>query len=367
MIGYKCTDMNGCCRGFKFEVGKTYTKDTPKEELKCCTDKVFHFCRELFAIEKESKYKLSESRLFEVIAGDYVREGDKYGTNSLTILREIEGDEKLELINSGNGNSGNGNSGYRNSGNWNSGDGNSGDRNSGDRNSGYRNSGNWNSGDWNSGDGNSGDRNSGDRNSGDRNSGNWNSGDMNTGNRNSGNGNSGDGNSGDKNSGDKNSGDGNSGDRNSGYGNSGDWNSGNGNSGDWNSGDGNSGDRNSGNWNSGDWNSGYFNSDEPCLRMFNKMTYCKRDDINIPSWCYFDLTVWVSHDTATEEEKKKYKNEIEICGGFLKTIDYKDAWRLAWNKASIEERKKLFELPNWDNEVFKEITGIDAEKEILLK
>ena len=103
------------------------------------------------------------------------------------------------------------------------------------------------------------------------------------------------------------------------------------------------------------------------MRMFNKMTYCKRDDINIPSWCYFDLTVWVSHDTATEEEKKKHKNEIEICGGFLKTIDYKDAWRLAWNKASIKERKKLFELPNWDNEVFKEITGIDAEKEILLK
>ena len=101
MIGYKCTDMNGCCRGFKFEVGKTYTKDTPKEELKCCTDKVFHFCRELFAIEKESNYKLNESRLFEVISGDYVRKGDKYGTNSLTILREIEGDEKLELINLG--------------------------------------------------------------------------------------------------------------------------------------------------------------------------------------------------------------------------------------------------------------------------
>ena len=311
MIGYKCTDMNGCCRGFKFEVGKTYTKDTPKEELKCCTDNVFHFCRELFAIEKESNYKLSESRLFEVIAGDYVREGDKYGTNSLTILREIEGDEKLELINSG----------YRNSGDRNSGNG-----NSGDRNSGYRNSGNGNSGDGNSGNWNSGDKNSGDWNSGDGNSGDWNSGNGN--------------------SGDSNSGNWNSGYRNSGHRNSGDWNS--------------------GDWNSGNCNSGYFNSDEPCLRMFNKMTYCKRDDINIPSWCYFDLTVWVSHDTATEEEKKKYKNEIEICGGFLKTIDYKDAWRLAWNKASIKERKKLFELPNWDNEVFKEITGIDAEKEILL-
>ena len=306
MIGYKCTDMNGCCRGFKFEVGKTYTKDTPKEELKCCTDKVFHFCRELYAIEKVSDYKLTKSRLFEVISGDFVRDGDKYGTNSITILREIEGDEKLELINSGN-------------------------RNSGDRNSGNRNSGDWNSGDWNSGNWNSGDRNSGNRNSGD-----WNSGDRNSGNRNSGN-----------------------------------WNSGNWNSGDWNSGDRNSGNKNSGNWNSGDWNSGdwnsgFFNSDEPCVRMFNKMTTYKRKDIKIPFWCFFDLTVWVSHDTATEEEKTEHKAEIEICGGFLKTINYKDAWRIAWNKASIEERKELFDLPNWDNQVFKEITGIDAENEIRL-
>ena len=279
MIGYKATDMYGCCRGFKFEVGKTYKKDTPKEELECCTDKVFHFCRELNAIERESNYKLSESRLFEVIAGDFIRNGDKYGTNSLTILREIEGKEKLELINSGN-----------------------------------YNSGNWNSGDWNSGDCNSGNRNSGNRNSGDCNSGDW----------------------------------------NSGYYNSGNWNSGN-----WNSGN-----YNSGNWNSGNWNSGFFNSDEPCVRMFNKMTDKKRCNVNIPSWCYFNLTVWVSYDTATEEEKEKHKEEIETCGGFMKTVDYKDAWRLAWNKASVDERKKLFDLPNWDNEVFKEITGIDAEKEI---
>ena len=236
MIGYKCTDMNGCCRGFKFEVGKTYTKDTPKEELKCCTDKVFHFCREIYAIEKESNYKLTESRLFEVISGDFIRDGDKYGTNSITILREIKGEEKQELINSG----------------------------------------------------------------------------------------------------------------------------------DWNSGDCNLGNRNSGNWNSGDCNSGFFNSDEPCVRMFNKMTNYKGKDIKIPSWCYFDLTVWVSHDTASEEERQEHKAEIESCGGFLKSINYKDAWRLAWNKASIEERKKLFDLPNWDNQVFKEITGIDAENEIRL-
>ena len=229
MIGYKATDMNGCCRGFKFEVGKTYTKDTPKEELECCTDKVFHFCRELFAIEKESEYKLSESRLFEVIAGDYVKRGDKYGTNSLTILREIEGDEKQELINSGN----------RNSGNW-----------------------------------------------------------------------------------------------------------------------------NSGNWNSGNCNSGFFNTNEPFVRMFNKDTKLKKYEIDIPLFCHFDLTVWVSHDTATEEEKEYHNEEIKTCGGFLKTLDYKEAWRLAWNKASKEEHLEMLKLPNWDNEVFKEISGIDAEAEI---
>ena len=304
MIGYKATDKDGCCRGFKFEVGKTYTKDTPKEELECCTDKVFHFCRELLAIEKVSEYKLSESRIFEVIAGDFVKDGDKYGTNSLTILREIEGEEKQSLINSGK-----------------------------------RNSGDYNSGDWNSGDYNSGDCNSGERNSGDYNSGDWNSGDYNSGNR--------------------NSGDCNSGDCNSGNRNSGDWNSGNCNSGDWNSGDWNSGD-----WNSGNCNSGFFNSDEPCVRMFNKDTNLKRDEICIPSFCYFDLTVWVSHDTATEEEKREHRTEIETCGGFLKTLEYKEAWRLAWNKANKKEHLKMLELPNWDNEVFKEITGIDAEAEI---
>ena len=294
MIGYKATDINGCCRGFKFEVGKTYTKDTPKEELQCCTDRVFHFCRELFAIERESNYRLSESRLFEVIAGDYVREGDKYGTNSLTILREIKGDEKKELINSGN----------RNSGDWNSGDWNSGNRNSGDWNSGNRNSGNRNSGDWNSG-----NRNSGNRNSGNWNSGNWNSGDLNSGNR-------------------------------------------------------NSGDLNSGDWNSGNFNSGYFNTDEPFVRMFNKDTKLKKDDIHIPQFCFFDLTIWVSQNTATDEEKEAYKKEINTCGGFLKTLDYKEAWRLAWDKASKEEHLMMLALPNWDNEVFKEISGIDAEAEI---
>ena len=146
--------------------------------------------------------------------------------------------------------------------------------------------------------------------------------------------------------------------------NSGDWNSGDCNSGGWNSGNRNSGDWNSGNWNSGNRNSGFFNSNEPCVRMFNKMTKKKGNDITIPFWCYFNLTVWVSHDTATDKEKEVHKKEMETCGGYLKTLEYKEAWKLAWDKADKEQHKELLKLPNWNNEVFKEITGIDAEAEI---
>lgn len=126
----------------------------------------------------------------------------------------------------------------------------------------------------------------------------------------------------------------------------------------------NSGNWNSGNWNSGNCNSGYFNTNEPLVRIFNKSTKTKRENINFPSFLYFDLTLWVSRDTATEEEKKAHKNEFEIAGGFIKTLTYKEAFKRAWDKAPKEEHKKLLALPNWNNEIFKEISGIDAEKEI---
>ena len=98
--------------------------------------------------------------------------------------------------------------------------------------------------------------------------------------------------------------------------------------------------------------------------MFNKETDKKFDEVKFPDFLYFDLTIWVSHDTATDEEKELHKKEIETCGGFLKTLGYKEAFRLAWDKADKEEHKELLTLPNWNNEIFKKISGIDAEAEI---
>ena len=179
------------CRGFQFEIGKEYIIDVKKEDMRLCTNTVFHYCDSLHNVHKFYN-ALENNRFCEIeVLGEEITDGEKYGSNHIKIVREIKGRELnilKGLINGNTGlfNSGNRNSGYRNSGDWNSGNWNSGNRNSGDRNSGDRNSGYWNSGDWNSGDRNSGNWNSGNRNSGNWNSGNWNSGDRNSGDRNSG-------------------------------------------------------------------------------------------------------------------------------------------------------------------------------------
>ena len=117
------------------------------------------------------------------------------------------------------------------------------------------------------------------------------------------------------------------------------------------------------NCNSGNWNSGYCNTNKPLVRIFNKNTKIKRDELEFPSFMYFNLTVWVSHDTATEQEKEKHKKEIEVCGGFLKTLQYKEAFKLAYEKAKQEEHYQLFALPNFSPKIFKEISGIDTRAE----
>ena len=177
--------------------------------------------------------------------------------------------------------------------------------NSGNKNSGNKNSGNCNSGNYNSGDDNSGNCNPGRYNSGNYNSGHWNSGNCNPGH----------------------------------------YNSGDCNSGDYNSGYYNSGSHNSGHYNSGNCNSGLFNRNSPKLRIFEKET---------------DLTM-------TEFRKKYgYPEVYPILTGYknnkLVTHEYKDAWQIMWNKATDEQKQWYLDLPNFDPQVFCEITSIDVRE-----
>ena len=169
MKGYKVFNSDWTCRGYQYEVGKTYEI---AESPKCC--KVgFHFCEKLADCFNyylfDPNNKVAEIEAIGEIHFDDTN--SKCCTNKIVILKELTWAEVLDMCNTGKGNSGYRNSGNRNSGKGNSGHRNSGSWNSGDRNSGYYNSGSWNSGNYNSGHHNSGHYNSGHYNSGDHNSG----------------------------------------------------------------------------------------------------------------------------------------------------------------------------------------------------
>ena len=179
--GFKGFNEDLTCRGFLYEIGKTYKHSG---EVELCRSG-FHFCRKLKDVH--NFYNLKTSRICEIEAdGKIDDDGVKSVCSRMRIVREVSREEIWSIINIGEKNTGMFNSGDRNSGDDNSGALNSGSLNSGDRNSGNDNSGNRNSGDLNSGSLNSGDRNSGNDNSGDCNSGNRNSGRFNSGTHNSG-------------------------------------------------------------------------------------------------------------------------------------------------------------------------------------
>jgi hypothetical protein len=208
-------------------------------------------------------------------------------------------------------NTGNCNTGDRNTGNW----------NTGNCNTGKYNTGNWNAGDWNTGNINTGDCNTGNRNTGNRNTGNCNTGKWNTGHC--------------------NTGKYNTGDRNTGHWNTGNCNTGDRNTGEWNTGDRNTGNRNTGEWNTGDWNTGncntgFFNTTTPeYITVFNKP--CRMDDwrhADKPNFMFFDLNG-----------------------------TYKESWRKAYDCASNIDKLRLVKLPNFDADVFYEISGIHVNPE----
>ena len=299
--GFKVFNPDWTCnpngKPFQYAVGGTYEEDV--KPMVC--DRGFHFCEK--AADCFNYYQFNpENKVAEVLAlGEVDTDGTKSCTNKIQIVREIPWAELLEIVNTGKGCTGLCNSGDCNSGDWNSGDCNSGDWNSGNRNSGNRNSGDCNSGDWNSGD----------------------------------------------------------------------WNSGNRNSGDWNSGDCNSGNRNSGNRNSGDWNkcsfsNGCFNTVSPKIYLFNKPSeWTYQDWLNsearyllnqIPG----DVLEYIYLSDMTDEEKAAHP-EAETTGGYLKILDNSECAVIWWRGLSDRQKAVITAIPNFDKEIFKQITGIDVD------
>ena len=233
--GYKVFESDWTCRGFQYEVGKTFKHDG---NIEMC-GAGFHFCRK--ASDCFNYYSFdSSNKVAEVEAIGLVEtQGDKSVTDEIVIVREIEWQELLTIVNEGNDCTG-----LCNTGNW------------------------------------------------------------------------------------------------------------------------NTGDRNTGNWNTGNWNTGYFNTNDGVVYAFNKPLEMSRSEfldikgVKVLNW-HYENNWWVYSQNMTEEEKKEHP-EHETTGGYLKTVSFKDACALMWERMTEEEKKSVEEIPNFDKEVFKNITGIEV-------
>lgn len=303
MKGYKVFNPDWTCRGFQYEVGKTYKM----EDKPVLCNRGFHFCEKV--ADCFGYYHFNpRNKVAEVEAlGEVITDEDdgKSCTNEIRIVRELSWEETLILANSGRGNTGHNNFGKSNSGNFNSGNYNPGDHNSGSRNS----------GDWNLGTRNSGDSNSGNYNSGNNNSGKHNSGNNNSGNRNSGN-----------------------------Y---------------------NSGNCNSGDYNKTDFSTGFFCTKEPEILFFDEKTDWTYEQwrlsnvrIVLGTMPNYVTNTYVWFSDMTDEEKEEHP-EAEVTGGYIKNITATDADRQKWwDRLLPIDKKRILDLPNFNPKKFKEITGI---------
>ena len=150
--------------------------------------------------------------------------------------------------------------------------------------------------------------------------------------------------------------------------NTGKWCTGYGNSGNRNSGDCNSGYWNSGDWNKTDFSNGCFNTVEPKIYLFNKPSnWTYRDWLNGKA-CYLmkqiqgDILEWVRLRNMTDDEKTAHP-ESETTGGYLKKLNNSESAAIWWRSLDQRQKNIIMSIPNFDKEIFKEITGIDVDKE----
>ena len=88
--GYKAFNKDWTCRGFQYEIGKTYTTN---ENIKIC-EKGYHFC--LNSCDVINYYEGADCKYAIVEAEEVTTEGDKSVCKKITIIKEITKNELLQ-------------------------------------------------------------------------------------------------------------------------------------------------------------------------------------------------------------------------------------------------------------------------------
>ena len=75
-----------------------------------------------------------------------------------------------------------------------------------------------------------------------------------------------------------------------------------------------------------------------------------------------DVLEYVWFEDMTDEKRAEHP-EAEVTGGYLKESHDSKTVQDWWDTLSEEQKKVIKSLPNFDAKIFKEITGIEVEKD----
>lgn len=116
--------------------------------------------------------------------------------------------------------------------------------------------------------------------------------------------------------------------------------------------------------NTGDWNTGFFSTITPKVDLFEKPSGLTFEEVlrikgvQVLNWNY-ENNWWIYSKNMSDEEKAAHP-EHETLGGYLKSVPFKEACAMMWERLSAEEKQAVREIPNFDADIFERITGIKA-------
>ena len=104
---------------------------------------------------------------------------------------------------------------------------------------------------------------------------------------------------------------------------------------------------------------------EPTIMMFNKPTdwtyrnWIDSDAHHLLDCIQKNVVEWIFESDMSDEEK--VDNPTYKCtGGYLKMLNTSECCQRWWMNLSMNEKCVIQNMPNFDAEIFKEITGIQV-------
>ena len=98
------------------------------------------------------------------------------------------------------------------------------------------------------------------------------------------------------------------------------------------------------------------------LMMFNEKVTEKEYQDTVDAFGVKKFVLSIAKWIDIKEVKSPTKEQTQM-GGYLKTLNYEEAWQEMWAEMKTEDKNFFKNLPHFNADIFKEITGIEITDE----